>query len=88
LRFSRKARKRITMETQTTIEYEIIDSQTNVRFFTYSRDEALDNHARMNMVYERHFTITNPSQYTQSHMLVIRAWHNNPEFEKEEYNGD
>jgi hypothetical protein len=69
------------METQTTVEYEIIDSQTNKNFFTQSREEALDNHARKNMVYEKHFTITNPSLYAQTQLLVVRAWYNNPEFE-------
>jgi hypothetical protein len=69
------------METQTVIEYEIIVPETNKRFFTRSREEALDYFERTYIVYEKHTTITNPSLYTQSQMIVIRAWHNNPELE-------
>jgi hypothetical protein len=72
------------METQTTVEYEVIIPETNKRFFTRNRDEALDYYEGTCLVYERHFTLSNPSSYTQAQMLVIRAWHNNPEFEEEQ----
>jgi hypothetical protein len=75
------------METQVIIQYEVIEPATNKRFFTQNREEALDCFEKTYMVYERHTTISNPSLYTQSYMVVIRAWHNNPEF-KEEHNGN
>ena len=71
------------MESQTTIEYEIIEPITNKRFFTFSREEALDYYAKESIVYERHTTTGNPSQYVQTRQIVTITWNNNPEFEEE-----
>jgi acyl-ACP thioesterase len=71
------------METQTTVEYEVIIPETNKRFFTRSRDEALDYYEREWIVYERHITMGNPSQFVQAQQIVTIAWNNNPEFEGE-----
>ena len=73
------------MESQTTIVYEIIDPVTNEKSYTYSREKALERYENTCMVHERHETICNPSLFTQSYMIVVRAWHNNPEFQEELY---
>ena len=71
------------MESQTTVEYEVIESMSNKRFFTYSREEALDHYEMESMVYERHITRGNPSRHVQTEQRVTIAWNNNPEFEEE-----
>jgi len=72
------------METQLTIQYEVVDSVTSERFFTRERYEALAHYKAGDMVYERHRTITQPSEDTQTHVLIISRW-NNTNFQ-EDYN--
>ena len=71
------------METQTTVEYELIEPMSNKRYFTYNRFEALDRFAEDWMVYERHITLGNPSQFVQTEQRVTIMWNYNPEFEGE-----
>ena len=70
------------METQTTVEYELVEPVTNKQIFTYNRFEAIDYYERDWLVYERHITLGNPSQFVQAEQRVTIMWNNNPEFER------
>ena len=72
------------METQTIVEYEIIEPVTNKSFTTYNRYEALDHYAKESIVYEKHITTSNPSRHVQTRQVVTITWNNNPEFEEEQ----
>ena len=74
------------MEMQTVVEYEVIETVSNRRFFTESRFEALDHYENGSLVYERHKTRGNPSRFVQAEQIITMMWNNNPEFE-EEYDG-
>jgi hypothetical protein len=71
------------METQNFVEYEIIDPVSNRRDFTDSRDEAISYFEKNWMVMERHITICNPLPLTQTQLIVIKTWNNNPKSKKE-----
>ena len=71
------------METQTTVLYEVVDSVTSESFVTLERYEALACHKAGDIVYERHRTISKPSEDTQTIVLVILRWDNNPEFQED-----
>jgi len=68
------------METQTTVLYEVVDSVTNEKFVTRERREALACYKAGDMVFEKHRSITNPSEDTQTVVYVSVRWTNNPEF--------
>jgi hypothetical protein len=72
------------MESQTRVEYEVIDTETNEQFFTDDHFEALNRFAEEWMVYERHITLGNPSRFVQTEQKVTILWNYNPEFEEEE----
>ena len=72
------------METQTTVLYEVIDSVTNEKFITLERYEALACYKAGDIVFERHRSITNPSEDTQTQVLVTLRWTEN----HEEYHED
>ena len=74
------------METQLIITYEIIEPVSNKSIVTESRYEALDFYEQNYIVYERHETMSKPSQFTQTLCRVTMAWNDNPEF-KETYDG-
>ena len=65
-------------------EYEIIVPETNERFFTRERYEALVYLKDNCSVYEHHVTIHNSTLYTQSRMVITMQWHNNPGFREED----
>jgi hypothetical protein len=60
--------------------YEIVSSETNEKSITYSREKALDHYYDGDMVFERRFSITEPSVFTQTQVNVVMRWNNNPEF--------
>jgi len=72
------------METQTTVEYEVIEPVSNIRFFTNSRHVALDRYVDEWIVYEKHKTIGNPSRFVQAEQTVTVTWNGNPEFEEDD----
>ena len=72
------------METQTIVEYVVIEPVSNKDFTTYSRLEALDHYEKESIVYERHITTGNPSPFIQARQIVTITWNNNPEFEEEQ----
>ena len=77
------------MDTQVKVTYEIevIAPPANQVFVTNSRDEALDFYRKGHLVFETHHTITTFSLFNQTHLIAIKRWNNNPEFEKE-YDND
>ena len=72
------------METQTFIEYEVIDSVTNESFVTRERYVALAGYRAGDMVYETHITMCNTSPHTQTRVFLTLRWNNNPYFYEEE----
>jgi hypothetical protein len=72
------------MDTQVKVTYEIevIAPSGNQFFVTNSRDEALDFYEKGHLVFETHHTITTFSLFNQSHLIAIKRWNNNPEFEE------
>ena len=62
------------MDVQTYTEYEIVDAVTNESFTTREHYVALSCRKTDDMVFERHVTIHNPSQYTQTKLLITRPW--------------
>ena len=62
------------METQTTVLYEVIDYVTNEKFVTREHYEALACYKAGDIVFERHLSITNPSEDTQTQVLVTLRW--------------
>ena len=73
----------LKMETQTTVLYEIVDSVTNESFVTLEHYEALACYKAGDMVFERHRSITNPSEDTQTIVIVSLRWTNIPEFQED-----
>ena len=71
------------METQTTVLYEVVDSVTNEKFVTRERYEALACHKAGDMVFEKHRTITNPTDNTQTIVYVILRWDDDPELQED-----
>jgi len=72
------------METQTIVEYEVVDLVSDENFFTYDRYVALEHYEQGAMIYERHSTMGNPSRFVQAEQIVTIMWNNNPEFEEED----
>ena len=72
------------MDTQFSVEYEVIDAVTNESFVTRERYEALACYRAGDLVYETHKTITQSSQHTQLVTRAIMRWNNNPDFREEE----
>ena len=72
------------MDIETFVEYEIIVPETNERFFTKERYEALAYLKDSCMVYERHVTVHNPTPHMQTRMTITQPWHNNPDFREED----
>ena len=70
------------METQTIIEYEVIEPVSNKRFFTRNYYEAEDHYEKGCIVYEKHKTITQPTLLTQTQVQVTVRW--NHKIQKEE----
>ena len=68
------------MKNTNTVQYEIIVPETNEKIVTYSRETALDHYHEDCMVFERQITLTEPSVFTQTHVIVTMRWNNNPEF--------
>ena len=78
------------MDTQVKVIYEIevITPTENYAFVTNSRDEALDFYEQGHSVFETHLTVTTFSVHNQSHLVAIKRWNNNPEFEEAYNNGE
>ena len=72
------------METQTIVEYEVIEPVSNKHFFTDNRFEAFDHIEKGSIIYERHKTIANPSRFVQTEQRVTIAWNDNPELEEDD----
>jgi len=74
------------MDTQVKVTYEIevIVPPENQVFITKSRDAALEFYEKGHMVFETHHTITTHSLFNQSHLIAIKRWSGNPEWEEEE----
>ena len=72
------------MDISNYIEYEIIVPETNERFITRERYEAIAYLKDSYLVFERHVTIHNPTLYIQTYMAITQQWHNNPGFQEEE----
>ena len=72
------------METQTIVEYEVIEPVSNNSFITYERYVALEHYANESIVYEKHITTSKPSQFVQTEQTVTILWNYNPEFEEEQ----
>jgi len=70
------------METQTVIEYEVVEPVADEYFITKSRDRASEYYDKGWMVLEVHKTTTQPSVNTQSQLRVEWRWNSNPEFEE------
>ena len=79
-----RAHRKDIMDVQTYIEYEIVVPETNKRFFTRERYEAVAYLKDSYLVFERHVTVHNPTSYTQTRMAITQQWHNNPNFQEEE----
>ena len=74
------------MDSHFSIAYEIIDPVTRERFITEDRYIAEHHYNEKSCtVYERHWTITRLSPFTQTQSLTVLLWNDNPEFE-ETYN--
>lgn len=69
------------MDTQNYVEYECIDSVSNRRILTESREEAVAYFEKNWMVYESHHTITVPSPFVSTKETVTLRWNDNPYFE-------
>jgi len=76
------------METHTIVEYEVIEPVSNGRFFTRSLDEALDHYEKDYLVYEKHKTISRTSRFSQTQVVVVVRWNNNPEIKEMYYEND
>ena len=72
------------MDIDTYTVYEIIVPETNERFFTKERYEALVYLKDSCMVFEHHVTAHKPTLYTQTRLTISRQWHNNPDFREED----
>jgi histone acetyltransferase (RNA polymerase elongator complex component) len=72
------------MDVQTYTEYEIVVPETNRRFTTRERYEAVAYYRDSCLVFERHVTVHNPTLYFQTRMIISRPWHNNPDFQEED----
>jgi hypothetical protein len=72
------------MESQTIVEYELIEPVSNTEKITFDRYEALEHYDAEWLVYERHITRGNPSRFVQAEQIVTISWNNNPEFEEEQ----
>ena len=72
------------MDISNYIEYEIIVPETNERFFTRERYEAVAYLKDSYLVFEHHITVHNPTLYIQTRMTITRQLHNNPDFQEEE----
>ena len=72
------------MDISNYIEYEIIVPETNRRFITRERYEAIAYLKDSCLVFERHVTVHNPTLYIQTYMTIVQQWHNNPDFREEE----
>ena len=71
------------METQTTVFYEIVDAVTSENFITLEHYEALACHRAGDIVYEKHRTITEPKEGTQTIVYVILRWDTDHEFQED-----
>ena len=72
------------MDISNYIEYEIVVPETNKRFTTRERYEAIAYWKDSYLVFERHVTVHNPTLYIQTCMTIVQQWHNNPDFQEEE----
>jgi len=72
------------MDISNYIEYDIIVPETNERFTTRERYEAVAYLKDSYLVFERHVTAHNPTLYIQTRMTITRQLHNNPDFQEEE----
>jgi len=68
------------MESQSYIEYELIEPVLNQNLTTGSREQSLDFFRKKWLVYENHYTVCHSSECTTARMIVTRRWNNNPEF--------
>jgi len=78
-----KLKNKLQMETQNFVEYEIINLISDYHDFTASHDEALAYFEEGWLIMERHITICNSTTLTQTQLVVVKIWNNNPESEKE-----
>jgi hypothetical protein len=62
------------METQTVVEYEVIEPVSNKRLFTKDYDKASEHYERGCMVYETHKTKCQPTPLTQTRVYVTVRW--------------
>jgi len=72
------------MDVQTYTEYEIVVPETNRRFTTRERYEAVAYLKDSYLVFEKHITIHSPTLYIQTCLVITRQLHNNPGFREEE----
>lgn len=70
------------MDSQTTIEYEIVNPATDQGTMTDSHDEALAYFEKDWIIYEHHITVTR-LKYTSTRVDVATIWNDNPELSKE-----
>jgi len=70
------------METQTIIEYEVVEPVSDEYFITRSRDRASEHYEKGWTVFEVHKTTTQSSVNAQTQVRVVWRWNNNPEFEE------
>ncbi len=69
------------METQTYIEYELVEPVTNRRLITESREEAIAYFEKKWLVYENYNTVALPSPFVSTRETVTVKWNDNPFFE-------
>jgi hypothetical protein len=67
------------MKTQAIVECEVTVLEKDRTFVTKSYEEALKHYEEGCMVFENHYTLTQPSLDTQTHVRVILRWTNHPE---------
>ena len=71
------------METQTVIEYEVIEPVSNERFFTQNYEEASNHYENGWMVYETHRTKSQPTLLTQTRVYVTVRWNHKRQIQEE-----
>ncbi len=74
------------MDSQSYVEYELVNPATDRRITTSSREEAIAYFDEDWIVYEHHVTVGRPSRYASMRAEMSVLWNNNPEFNLKEDN--